>query len=136
VKPIVAVARLFGLDSLRAFAVLFVMLYHLTIFGELPSRILPVTYFGWMGVDLFLVLSGFLIGQQALTPYLIGQRPAIAEFYRRRAYRILPAYLVVLALYFLAPGWRESLNIAPLWKFLTFTMNFGFSFGRRSFSHA
>jgi peptidoglycan/LPS O-acetylase OafA/YrhL len=136
VKPIAAPPRLFGLDSLRAFAVLFVMLYHLTIFGELPSRILPVTYFGWMGVDLFFVLSGFLIGQQALKPYLSGERPSIAEFYRRRAYRILPAYLVVLALYFLAPGWRESPQIAPLWKFLTFTMNFGFSFDRRSFSHA
>jgi peptidoglycan/LPS O-acetylase OafA/YrhL len=136
VKPIAAPTRLFGLDSLRAFAVLFVMLYHLTIFGELPSRILPVTYFGWMGVDLFFVLSGFLIGQQALKPYLSGERPSIAQFYRRRAYRILPAYLVVLALYFLAPGWRESPHIAPLWKFLTFTMNFGFSFDRRSFSHA
>ncbi len=133
---IAAPARLFGLDFLRAFAVLFVMLYHLTIFGELPSRLLPVTYFGWMGVDLFFVLSGFLIGQQALKPYLNGQRPSIAEFYRRRAYRILPAYFAVIALYFLVPGWRESPHIAPLWKFLTFTMNFGFSFDRRSFSHA
>jgi peptidoglycan/LPS O-acetylase OafA/YrhL len=61
-KPIAAPARLFGLDTLRAFAIV-VMLYHLTIFGELPKRILPVTYFGWMGVDLFFVLSGFLIGQ-------------------------------------------------------------------------
>jgi peptidoglycan/LPS O-acetylase OafA/YrhL len=93
-----------------------------------------------MGVDLFFVLSGFLIGQQVLRPYLSGQRPShfhsIAEFYRRRAYRILPAYLAVLALYFLVPGWREAPSIAPLWKFLTFTMNFGFSFDRRSFSHA
>jgi peptidoglycan/LPS O-acetylase OafA/YrhL len=130
------VARFSGLDTLRAFAVLVVVFYHLTIFGELPARLLPVTWFGWMGVDLFFVLSGFLIGQQVLKPYLNGQRPSIVEFYRRRAYRILPAYLVVLALYFLVPGWREAPGIAPLWKFLTFTMNFGFSFDRRSFSHA
>jgi peptidoglycan/LPS O-acetylase OafA/YrhL len=136
VKLIAAPTRLFGLDTLRVLAIVVVMLYHLTIFGELPSRILPVTYFGWMGVDLFFVLSGFLIGQQALKPYLIGQRLSISEFYRRRVYRILPAYLVVLALYFLAPGWRESQRLAPLWKFLTFTMNFGFSFDRRGFSHA
>src|ERR1700722_153550 len=123
-KPIAAPARLFGLDTLRAFAIVVVMLYHLTIFGELPMRILPVTYFGWMGVDLFFVLSGFLIGQQALKPYLVGQRLSVAEFYRRRAYRIFPAYLVVLALYFLVPGWRESPHLAPLWKFLTFTTNF------------
>jgi len=129
-------ARLFGLDSLRALAVLVVMLYHLTIFGELPMAILPVTYFGWMGVDLFFVLSGFLIGQQVLKPYLSGHRPSILDFYRRRAYRILPAYLVILSLYFVWPAWREAPWLAPLWKFLTFTMNFGFSFDRRAFSHA
>jgi peptidoglycan/LPS O-acetylase OafA/YrhL len=89
-----------------------------------------------MGVDLFFVLSGFLIGQQALKPYLAGQRLSITEFYKRRAYRILPAYLVVLALYFFAPGWREAPELAPLGKFLTFTMNLGFSFDRRAFSHA
>jgi hypothetical protein len=72
--------RLRGLDTLRALAVLVVMLYHLTIFGELPARILPVTYFGWMGVDLFFVLSGFLIGQQVLKPYARGERPSIASF--------------------------------------------------------
>jgi peptidoglycan/LPS O-acetylase OafA/YrhL len=136
VKPTAVSNRLFGLDTLRALAVLAVMFYHLTVFGELPLRILPVTYFGWMGVDLFFVLSGFLIGQQVLKPYLSGKRPSIAEFYRRRAYRILPAYLVVLALYFLVPVWRDFPVLEPLWKFLTFTMNFGFSFDRRGFSHA
>jgi len=129
-------ARLIGLDTLRAIAVLVVMLYHLTIFGELPSTILPATYFGWMGVDLFFVLSGFLIGQQVLKPYLSGRRPSIVAFYRRRAYRILPTYLVILSLYFALPAWREAPRLAPLWKFLTFTMNFGFSFDRRAFSHA
>jgi peptidoglycan/LPS O-acetylase OafA/YrhL len=129
-------ARLCGLDTLRTLAIVVVMLYHLTIFGELPEGILPVTYFGWMGVDLFFVLSGFLIGQQALRPYLAGGKLSVGEFYRRRAYRILPAYLVVLGLYFFAPWWREAPGISPLWKFLTFTMNFGFSFDRRAFSHA
>ena len=84
------------------------MLYHLTAFGELPFRIFPVTYFGWMGVDLFFVLSGFLIGQQVLQPYRSGRRFSIPDFYRRRAFRIVPAYLTVLALYVLVPAWRES----------------------------
>lgn len=128
--------RLVGLDTLRALAIVAVMLYHLTVFGELPERILPVTYFGWMGVDLFFVLSGFLIGQQALKPYLPGRKPSPMEFYRRRAYRILPAYLAVLALYLFVPVWREAPLMAPLWKFLTFTMNLGFSFDRRAFSQA
>jgi peptidoglycan/LPS O-acetylase OafA/YrhL len=113
-----------------------VLFYHLTIFGELPWKIFPVTGYGWMGVDLFFVLSGFLIGQQVLRPYPSGQRLSIADFYRRRAFRILPSYLVVLSLYFLLPGWREFPNLAPLWKFLTFTMNFGFRFDQRAFSHA
>ncbi len=129
-------ARFFGLDTLRALAIAVVMLYHLTIFGELPWRIFPITAFGWMGVDLFFVLSGFLIGQQVLRPYLLGQQPSIAGFYKRRAFRILPAYLAVLSLYFLLPGWREFPTLAPLWKFMTFTMNFGFSFDERAFSHA
>ena len=131
-----APGRLVGLDTLRALAVTAVVLYHLTIFGELPAAILCVTYFGWMGVDLFFVLSGFLIGQQVLRPYLSGRRPSILDFYRRRAYRILPSYLVVLSFYVAVPAWREAPRLAPLWKFLTFTMNFGFSFNQRAFSHA
>jgi peptidoglycan/LPS O-acetylase OafA/YrhL len=54
-------SRLHGLDTLRASAIVAVMLYHLTIFGELPQRFLPFTYFGYLGVDLFFVLSGFLV---------------------------------------------------------------------------
>ena len=128
--------RLCGLDTLRAAAVVAVILYHLTIFGELPESILPYTYFGFMGVDLFFVLSGFLIGQQLFRSYLPGSKPSITGFYLRRAWRILPAYLAVLALYLFVPAWREAPNLAPSWKFLTFTMNFGFSFQQRAFSHA
>jgi len=125
-----------GLDTLRAFAILAVMFYHLTTFGELPYRIFSVTYYGWMGVDLFFVLSGFLIGQQALRPYRKGGRLSIPDFYRRRAFRILPAYLAVLALYIFVPAWRESPGLAPIWRFLTFTMNFGINFHRDAFSQA
>ncbi|NUQ30317.1 MAG: acyltransferase [Acidobacteriaceae bacterium] len=128
--------RLHGLDTLRALAVLVVVFYHLTIFGELPIRLLPVTYHGWMGVDLFFVLSGFLIGRQVLKPFPSGQKFSIADFYRRRAYRILPAYLTVLALYVFVPGWRDFPRMMPVWQFLTYTMNFGFTFARRGFSHA
>lgn len=131
-----SISRLHGLDTLRAFAVLVVVLYHLTVFDELPQALLPVTYYGFMGVDLFFVLSGFLIGRQLLKPYLRGKRPSIREFYLRRAYRILPAYLAVVALYFLVPAWRDYPQLPSLWKFLTFTMNLGFSFNTRSFSHA
>jgi peptidoglycan/LPS O-acetylase OafA/YrhL len=88
-----------------------------------------------MGVDLFFVLSGYLIGRQLFQSYLRG-KPSITTFYLRRAWRILPAYLAVLALYLFVPAWREAPTLAPAWKFLTFTMNFGFSFEQRAFSHA
>jgi peptidoglycan/LPS O-acetylase OafA/YrhL len=51
-----------GLDLLRAMAIVFVVVYHAGLFGfELPFRI---QRFGWIGVDLFFVLSGYLIGGQ------------------------------------------------------------------------
>ncbi len=127
-------ARLPGLDTLRAAAIVAVMLYHLGSF--LPEKMTAVAQLGWMGVDLFFVLSGYLIGTQLLRPYVTGEKPSIREFYRRRAYRILPAYLVVLWLYLAFPAWRESPAMQPLWQFLTFTVNLFFvDFSPHAFSH-
>lgn len=110
------------------------MLYHVTSYG--PSLPLVVE-FGWMGVDLFFVLSGFLIGGQLLKPYTLGQQPQWTPFFLRRAFRVLPAYLTVLALYFALPAVRESPAIQPLWQFLTFTQNLFADYSKaRAFSHA
>jgi len=126
--------RLPGLDTLRAVAIVAVMLYHLKPF--LPESMTAVAQFCWMGVDLFFVLSGYLIGMQLLRPYASGERPSVREFYRRRAYRILPAYLVVLWLYLVFPAWRESPVLPSLWQFLTFTVNLFFvDFSHHAFSH-
>ena len=66
--------RLPGLDFLRALAIVWVMLYHLESYGvRLPG---PIIACGWMGVDLFFVLSGYLIGWQLLRPWVLGERPA------------------------------------------------------------
>jgi peptidoglycan/LPS O-acetylase OafA/YrhL len=65
-----------------------------------------------------------------------GREISVATFYRRRALRILPAYLVVVLVYTLLPAWlREYDRIPPLWKFLTFTQNLGLR-GGTAFSHA
>jgi peptidoglycan/LPS O-acetylase OafA/YrhL len=114
-------ARRHGLDTLRALAIVLVMIFHLQ--EVLPERLLPVASVGWIGVDLFFVLSGFLIGSQLLKPYLEGGRPRLGEFYRRRAYRILPAYLCVLLLYFVVPAWKEWPGLASAWQFCSFTWN-------------
>lgn len=126
--------RLPGLDTLRAVAILAVMSFHLS--GLLPESWRPVDRFGWMGVDLFFVLSGYLIGWQLLKPYVTGGTSPVGEFYRRRVFRILPAYCVVLALYFLWPVWREQDGISPMWQFVTFTENLFVDYANnQAFSH-
>lgn len=126
--------RLHGLDTLRAIAIAIVMLFHAYTFG--PAAIHPVASFGWMGVDLFFVLSGYLIGTQLLRPYARGQSPSLLNFYWRRSIRVLPAYWVVLALYFLWPAWSESPHLSAPWHYLTFTFNLFVDYARNhAFSH-
>jgi peptidoglycan/LPS O-acetylase OafA/YrhL len=115
--------RLPGLDLLRAVAIGWVMLYHASLYGLAPAGNWPVD-FGWMGVDLFFVLSGFLIASQLLRPWARGERPDYGRFFTRRLFRTLPAYGAVLAIYALIPAARDRDHMQPLWTFLTFTQNF------------
>jgi len=115
--------RLPGLDLLRAVAVVWVMLFHSYLVGGLGSDFAWLSRFGWAGVDVFFVLSGFLIGTQVLQPLAAGAPFSFGAFYGRRAYRILPAFVVVLALYAWFPALRESPGLAPWWQFATFTLN-------------
>jgi peptidoglycan/LPS O-acetylase OafA/YrhL len=123
-----------GLDLLRALAIIVVVVHHAALFGfKLPSR---VDRFGWIGVDLFFVLSGYLIGRQLLAPLARDRRIKLGRFFTRRALRIMPAYFVVLAIYFLLPSWREYSEMAqPLWKFLLSVQNIALH-GGTAFSHA
>ncbi|HTA25655.1 MAG TPA: acyltransferase [Terriglobales bacterium] len=96
------------LDSLRGLAILLVLIYHgiapplhaqLSSFGNL---LLSLAGYGWIGVNLFFVLSGFLI-----TGILIDKRNQpgyFRDFYTRRMLRILPALYATL-LVLLAAGW-------------------------------
>src|SRR5581483_11947676 len=76
---------------MRALAILWVMPFHFRF--AMPSALHGVARTGWMGVDLFFVLSGYLIGSQLLRPYLSGNQPSLGGFYMRRALRVLPAFL-------------------------------------------
>ena len=132
-----AAPRLPGLDLVRAAAISWVLIYHGSLFG-LTSQDHWLVANGWMGVDLFFVLSGFLIAGQLLRPWANGSAPSYPRFFGRRLLRTLPAYLVVVAMYFLAPGVRERAPIAPLWQFLTFSENWLFEYpvhGLKAFSH-
>lgn len=80
-------ARFSGLDGLRAIAVLTVIAFHLTP-GALPG--------GYLGVDLFFVISGFLITALLLREHEKTGRIRLFDFWRRRARRLLPALGVLL----------------------------------------
>lgn len=129
--------RLNGLNHLRALAITYVFLFHYSTHFPHPKWLERIGEFGWTGVDLFFVLSGYLVGGQLLRMQALGGTVASGEFYIKRFFRIIPAYLLVVSTYCLIPGFREHEGIAPLWKFLTFTQNFGLNLAAdRAFSHA
>jgi peptidoglycan/LPS O-acetylase OafA/YrhL len=122
-----------GLDLLRALAVIVVIIYHAGIMGfPLSGR---VHRFGWIGVDLFFVLSGYLIGGQLVSQLARNHRIRFGRFFARRALRILPAYLVILSIYLLLPACREYPEMFPAWKFFLSVQNIGLR-GGTAFSHA
>lgn len=126
--------RLPGLDFLRALAIVWVIVFHAGTLA-LGWPLGPVARFGWMGVDLFFVLSGFLIGAQWFDALRTGTA-SFGRFYARRAYRIFPAYLLTLGLYALVPAVRERAQMQPLWQFFTFTENLLIdSSSAKTFSH-
>ncbi len=100
-----ASGRLPALDGARGLAILAVMLFHFSPAGAklsgaevtwLDDSVDAAVGFGWAGVDLFFVLSGFLI-----TGLLLNAKGAAGyfrHFYARRSLRIWPAYYVLLVL--------------------------------------
>jgi peptidoglycan/LPS O-acetylase OafA/YrhL len=101
------------LDSLRALAAIVVLFFHLD-----PLRYFP----GWSGVDLFFVLSGYLITSILLKS---GDSPGFfRNFYARRSLRIWPIYyLTVLVLVAANPFLPWPVSLADLPYVLTYTQN-------------
>ncbi|WP_443747381.1 acyltransferase family protein [Asticcacaulis solisilvae] len=129
--------RSIGPDILRGLAVLLVATAHMP-YGHLPESFSTwVSRNGWYGVDIFFVLSGYLIGSELLRPVQAGDTPNLLVFYTKRVFRILPVFWLVLAVYVLFPSLREGPTMASAWRFATFTVNFGLDINvARSFSHA
>lgn len=107
-----------ALDGLRGLAIALVIAYHLNLLGA-----------GWVGVQLFFVLSGFLItrlllGLEAMSGSF-GKRLKI--FYGRRALRIMPLALVYLLLLWVARPWlapAQAAAVTAQWPFaITYTSN-------------
>jgi len=105
-----------GLDGLRAFSVAWVICFHLEkrdplIFGEGIFR--TMAFFGGQGVTVFFVISGFLITSLLLKEEQRTGGISLLGFYRRRAFRILPAAFVYIAIA-LAFTWTNKLQWNPL----------------------
>jgi peptidoglycan/LPS O-acetylase OafA/YrhL len=128
--------RLRGLDLLRAAAIVLVMMSHYTGFVAGAPIFGVVGAVGWAGVDLFFVLSGYLIGNQLLAPVARRETLSLKVFFARRLLRTLPNYVVVLAVYWMLPHAPiAGSGMPPLWKMLSFTQNIGLAYGQ-TFSHS
>lgn len=128
------------LDGIRGIAILLVLFWHYVSSvinpqsSVLTALLQPITSLTWSGVDLFFVLSGFLIGG-----ILLDNRNAanyFRVFYTRRVCRIFPLYSVWLFLFIALPLAFPNLltdpplkglfhGPLPIWSYATFTQNIG-----------
>ncbi|MEK6554027.1 MAG: acyltransferase, partial [Bdellovibrionota bacterium] len=123
--------RVHSLDILRASGMFVVLLWHSP--KTLHPYYGPIGEIGWLAIDLFFILSGYLITAQVFEAFVNKNEFSITKFYIRRGLRTLPVYWVMLAIYFLVPLARTSNDTPPLWEYLLFTVNFhqrqGINFG-------
>ncbi|MBT3586198.1 MAG: acyltransferase [Halobacteriovoraceae bacterium] len=119
--------RDYGLDLMRAIAIIGVMFYH---FPKEQHNILlrAFSQLSYLGVDIFFVLSGYLIGGQVLSRLAAGKNFSFKAFCTRRFLRTLPNYYLILACYMLFYG-LENFD----WRYLVFLQNIG---GLLHFSHS
>lgn len=93
------------LDGLRFFAFLLVFVHHHSLFSKVNTN-------GWIGVDLFFVLSAFLFTKLLIAEHYKTQKISFRKFYLRRIFRIWPIYFLFIGfsvtLYFLSGGTLSS----------------------------
>jgi len=133
-----------SLDGLRTIAILLVLVWHYfnnqvtnDLFDGAIQKVTSITYLSWSGVDLFFVLSGFLIGR-----ILIANKESnnyFKVFYLKRFLRIFPPFYLILIAFFilLATGYGSSFpwltkNPFPWYSYVFYIQNFwveSFGFG-------
>lgn len=100
-----ATERQFGLDMMRAMAALMVVLAHGMIYAAatIPALVVPGVTMATLGVEIFFVLSGFLIAPGLFA--VAEGRMMASRFWLRRAWRTLPSYYIFLAINLLLVAW-------------------------------
>ena len=107
------------IEGMRAFAVISVVLYH----ADLGVR------GGYIGVDVFFVISGFLITRQLLSTVAVRGIRALPTFYARRIRRLLPAAAaVVIATIVVVRFWAPVLSVRPIAIDGLFTTFYGLNY--------
>jgi len=114
--------RLRSIDALRGIAALGVVVYHAVEQGKhaLPDNLLQyplrlvqfISSFGYIGVFLFFVISGFCIHLQWARSRVAGQEPDVrfGPFWKRRLRRLYPPYLIALACFLLLTAWYARID--------------------------
>lgn len=108
-----------GLDILRAIAVLSVVFFHTIFNEELKTSIFRI---GWMGVDLFFVLSGFLVGGILFDMYK-KKSYDLRIFYMHRFLRIYPVYVFILFFTIAVNYQQNKINLSIYDIFIQFVVN-------------
>src|ERR1700683_5153439 len=120
-------SRIPQLDAVRGFAVLLVLVHNTDIYPSLHLGLIAAN--GWMGVDLFFVLSGFLI-----TGILVDTKQSegyFKNFYVRRCLRIWPLYYSLIFFMFVIVRFLDRAEFrtvlqqsSPWWAYPLFLQNF------------
>jgi peptidoglycan/LPS O-acetylase OafA/YrhL len=114
--------RLRELDFLRGIAILLVLLRHIPLFSFTVNM-------GWIGVDLFFVLSGFLVSGLLFKEYLKFGNIQPKLFLIRRGFKIYPIYFLFYILYLIPIIINHDLNFKAFIGDMTFTQNYLFAWG-------
>ena len=123
--------RIPELDGLRGIAILMVLLVHFGMFqpqGHAEAAVFRFFEMGWAGVDLFFVLSGYLI-----TTILLKAKTSAfyyTHFYIRRFLRIFPLYYVFLTGFLLVTLWQGAPVLEQVW-YWSYLANFRIGLGHR-----
>jgi peptidoglycan/LPS O-acetylase OafA/YrhL len=107
-EGVLKVGRVPGFDSIRGLAVLIILVTHVWAVFPVEPISFEATEGGFLAVDMFFVLSGFLITALLVQEHRQQGRISFRNFYMRRGIRLLPAlmfFLTVYTLYSVAEGW-------------------------------
>lgn len=125
-----------ALDVVRGLAILMVLIWHyLPEKSPIPNFLFYSTRLFWSGVDMFFVLSGFLIA--GILMQNVDKKNYFSIFYIRRSARILPLYLALCFAFYLLLRYDPDAiyntykRHLPIWSYLTFTQNFFYAARQR-----